>query len=331
MKSRGFLAGQQERGRGSGGLGALPAALAKRADFLPLAMGVTNRKKWMLKPFRNWPGIVPKPLMSQRRVKIGLLPRVQRLVAGGAIPKPLWLDAVLAHPPPFEHLMSGEPPRKLEWREDDRLRRIWQRRNPEASMHPKVLFLDESQLPPSAIEHPADVFVKRQQALMRRGLSEDEAYRRVLEEDEDAKRVDDAEVAAAQAKARAMGASPAAGGMSPPKVTLAEQLLRRFAEEARDSSQPYPRHWFNADGTWRGIGESASIDSKTTRALGRAGAPLADMFAQASLAEEELESRPEEDDDDEPEPTAQPAAEGQPVEGGGGGEGGERPEGSAPK
>ena len=53
------------------------------------------RKKWMLKPFRNWPGVVPKPVLgSPRRVQLELLPRVQQLVAGGVMAKPVWLDAV---------------------------------------------------------------------------------------------------------------------------------------------------------------------------------------------------------------------------------------------
>ena len=261
-------------------------------------MGKTMRKWWMNKPFRNTMGVVPKPHLSSRTVRTDLVPRVEQLVAGGAIPKPVWLDAVLAHPPPLAHRFSGERPVRFEWREEDRLRRIWQRRNPEASMHPKVLFLDESRLPASAIEHPADAFVKKQQALMRRGLSEEEAYRRVAGEQEERRRVADAEVAAAREQARALGASPAGGGGGAPAPDgdgLAARLLRRFAEEARDSGQPYPRHWYHDDGSWRGIGLDDNVDQRTKRAIERQG-ELMHLMRQRDASFEEAATRDETDD-----------------------------------
>jgi hypothetical protein len=230
---------------------------------------MVNKKWFMQKPVRNWRGIVPKPLSSSRAVRVDLLPRTQRLVAGGVIPKPLWLDAMLAHPPPVEHKYTGERPVRFQWREEDRLRRTWQRRNPAASMHPKVLFVDESRLPAgSALEHPADIFVRKQMALMRKGLSEEEAYRRVLNEEEEASRPSRGEVSDAHASARALGATPAQPETS--REGFAERLLRRFAEEARDGKQPYPEHWFNEDGTWRGIGMATQLQGSTRRALERA-------------------------------------------------------------
>ena len=268
---------------------------------------MARRKWWMTKPFRNWMGVVPKPLRTQRTVKLELVPRVEQLVAGGAIAKPLWLDAVLAHPPPVTHKFSGERPVRFQWREDDRLRRIWQRRNPEAAMHPKVLFLDETQLPNSAVvEHPADTFVKRQQRLMRKGLSEEEAYRRVAQQDEERRRVADAEVATAQEQARSLGVTPAIGGAALPGTSggartapdgdgLAARLLRRFAEEARDSGEPYPKHWFDQDGSWRGIGIDDAIGARTSRALDRQRS-LAKLMDEVSL-----DSRTPEDDDDDDE------------------------------
>ena len=168
-----------------------------------------NRKWWMKKPLRNQPGIVPK--RAGRRIVVDLLPRVQQLVSGDVIGRPVWLDAALAHPPPSAHKRKSERPLQLSWSEEDRLRRVWQRRNPEASMHPKVLFLDERSLPEGTqVDHPADVFVREQMRLMRRGLGEDEAYRRVLLRDQQRDSVRVAEVDAARAAAAALGATPAA-------------------------------------------------------------------------------------------------------------------------
>ena len=242
-----------------------------------------SRPWWMPKPYQNRRGVIPKPLYgSPRRIKEDLLPKVENLVIGGAIPKPLWLDAARANPPPPK--IAGRKPEKFEWREEDRLRRVWQRRNPEAaSTFPKVLFLDESSLPPGTqTEHPADEFISKQMELMRRGLSEEEAYRRVQQHMDQQRRVAADDVASARAQASALGASPAegpgsgdteqSGASAPTPRGFAEQLLRRFAEEARDGNQPYPTHWFNADGSWRGIGDPASeISARTMRALNRTG------------------------------------------------------------
>lgn len=239
-------------------------------------------KRWFQpKPYRNWKGIVPKAVVGGRKITIPLVPRVQNLVQGGVIAKPVWLDAVLALPPPTEHKFGGPKPVRFEWREEDRLRRVWQRRNPAAAMHPKVLFLDESKLPPgTATEHPADAFVRRQLALMRKGLSEEEAYRRVLARTQQQQRADAEQVAAAREQARALGADGAGdgGGVGGGRGEgFAARLLRRFAEEAREGNQPYPKHWFfDADdagdgkGGWRGLGEtSAHLDARTSKALGR--------------------------------------------------------------
>lgn len=154
-------------------------------------------------------------------------------------------------------------------------------------MHPKVLFLDETQLPAGTpTQHPADVFVRRQLTLMRKGYSEEEAYRRVLHLQQSKQRIDDDVVAAARAQASAIGAEAATAaedvgtagtagsGDSAAREGFAARLLRRFAEEARDGGQPYPKHWFldkdgvPGKGPWRGIG-AAQVDKRTVRALER--------------------------------------------------------------
>ena len=146
-------------------------------------------------------------------------------------------------------------------------------------------------------------------ALMRRGLSEDEAYRRVQHEIEQKRRVAAEEVAAARAQASAFGATPFegsstgskdGGGAAVPKARgFAETLLRRFAEEAREGNQPYPAHWFNADGSWRGIGDpKTELSTRTVRAINRVGRssglePVTcrnDEDAQAAAAQAEAES-----------------------------------------
>ena len=260
-----------------------------------------GKKWWQKKPFRNTMGVVPKAIVTGRTITHQLLPRVERLVAGGVIPKPLWLAAAHAHPPPLEHKFMGPRPQRFEWREEDRLRRTWQRRNPEASMHPKVLFLDETQLPAGTkTEHPADEFVSKQLRLMRhQGLSEAEAYRRVAQGYRDERRVADDEVAAARAQARAFGATPAQEAEqpqkqqqpSPPKQdSFATRLLRRFAEEAKSSGEAYPRHWFAADGTWKGIGlVEAEMGGRTMRDIKRHGIRAA--VDEAAKAEAEATAR----------------------------------------
>ena len=98
-----------------------------------------RRKKHADKPVRNIRGWIPKEIMTGRKVKVPLVPRVENLIQGGIVPKPLWYEAVRAHPPSFENKVADIVKiQKFEWRDDDRLRRIWQNRNPEASMHPKV-------------------------------------------------------------------------------------------------------------------------------------------------------------------------------------------------
>ena len=240
-----------------------------------------SRPKWFPKPIRNTAGLVPKPITTGRKIKTELVPRVDNLIKGGVIPKPLWYDAVLAHPPTLEHKMAGPRPKRFEWREEDRLRRVWQRRNPEASMFPKVLFLDETQLPPGTqTTHPADVFVRKQLAMMRKhNLSEEEAYRRVLMQQQQKEKIADEEVQAAREQAKALGASPAVDGAQKfLREGFAARLLRRFAEEARDSKQPFPKHWF-ADGPdgergmgeWRGLAQP-ELESKTVKAFERTAA-----------------------------------------------------------
>ena len=98
-----------------------------------------------------------------------------------------------------------EKPVRFEWRQEDLLRRKWQQRNPqEAATHAKVLFLDETQLPEGTqVDHPADEFVRKQMMLMRHGLSEVEAYRRVKQQmDQKKKAMDDVSAARAAARRR---------------------------------------------------------------------------------------------------------------------------------
>lgn len=279
-----------------------------------------SRKWFQPKPERNRMGVVPTVIETGRHIKVDLIPRVERLVQGGIIPKPVWLDAARAHPPPLHHKWSDPvKPTRFEWREEDRLRRTWQRRNPAASMHPKVLFLDETQLPPGTkTEHPADEFVRKQLKLMRvQGLSEEEAYRRVAQAAQEEAQFEDEEVAAARKAAANLGLTPAvpdqssSSSSSSPAASAAKpgeegisgeelfsvRLLRRFAEEARDAGDSYPKHWFNADGSWRGIGQpvESALDRRTTR-------QLKDRAVMAEAAEAEAEARNrmlDEADDDE--------------------------------
>lgn len=196
-----------------------------------------------------WKRLVPLPLVRNRVVKTKMLDRVSQLVKGGVVPKPLWYEAMLAHPPPLK--MQAEKPKRIDFPED-RLRRVWLRRNPESTMHPKTLFVEEAALPATHKEHPADAFVKRQMALMRKGLSEEEAYREVMRQQKQATSASP-EAADARRAAMAFGAMPSGeAGVSGGGV-LNEELLRKFAEEARAARMPYPEHWFAADGSWVGI------------------------------------------------------------------------------
>ena len=84
------------------------------------------------------------------------------------------------------------------------------------------------------------------------------------------------EAETARQQAEAMGAGSADSKPAGPVRTLMQQqLLRRFAEEARDQGLPYPKHWFDADGSWLGIGFDKFRDQlpgKTRRALNYATA-----------------------------------------------------------
>ena len=82
----------------------------------------------------------------------------------------------------------------------------------------------------------------------------------------------------AQLHAEALGATPATASRAPNDVTtttggpsmVAQHLLRRFAEEAREMNQPYPKHWFDAQGGWVGIGKTQSqlaLQTSTLKAL----------------------------------------------------------------
>jgi len=234
-----------------------------------------NPKRWV-KPIGNRLPM-PRVIVSGREVKVSFMERVNSLMRGSIIPKPIWYDAIMAHPPPMK--LKGEKPVRLQW-EEDKLRRTWLRRNPAATQFPKSLFLDPAH-PMANREHPADTFVKQQIAHMRRGDTEEQAYRRVLqkqrEQQEHDGRVRDAEVEEAKQHAAALGAIPAAvaeplrySGTEGPS-TVAQQLLRRFAEEAKEAGQPYPKHWFDANGAWVGIGKTqeTGLQGSTLKALSK--------------------------------------------------------------
>lgn len=200
-----------------------------------------------------------------------MLERVSALVKGGVMHKPLWFDAMLAHPPPVK--VKGPKPIRLQW-DDDRLRNIYLRRNPAATLQPKALFLDPTR-PEASHEHEADTFIKKQKSYMRKGASEEEAYRLVLKElkaaAEEQERIRQSEVENAREQAAALGATPSIGGKPKVTPTMAEQLLRLFAEEARDAGQAFPKHWFGdgGKGAWLGISGSLSQDmlAKTQNVL----------------------------------------------------------------
>ena len=78
----------------------------------------------------------------------------------------------------------------------------------------------------------------------------------------------------------------------PVRTLMQQQLLRRFAEEARDQGLPYPKHWFDADGSWLGIGFNQFRDQlpgKTRRALNYA-------TAEADAVQDVLGVRPDPSD-----------------------------------
>ena len=219
--------------------------------------------------------LVPKSVSSARKIKLSLLERVEPLLKGQVIATPLWYEAMKAHPP-LPKTTWTKKPRLLQFPED-RLKRVWLRRNPWATMHPKVLFHEEEGLHASQTEHPADAFVKRQMELMRKGLSEDDAYRQAAKHQEQ-QTVASPEATEALAAARAFGATPggdAAGEAGEPAAAssggsgggglVKQALLRRFAEEARDAKLPYPKNWFDKDGNWTGIPTSTAASAARRR------------------------------------------------------------------
>lgn len=209
-----------------------------------------------------------KPMVSGRKVRTTLLQRVERLVEGNVIPRPVWYDAALAHPPPPR--LQVDRPKNLVFPEDE-LRREWLRRNPAATMVPKALFLEEDSIPAELREHPGDVFVKKQMGLIEKGMDPDEAYRAVKAEQDREASVEELETQTARKVAAALGAAPADDSKGS-RIRAQQQLLRRFAEEARDMGLPYPKHWFAEDGSWKGIGAQslrASLAANTRRALDR--------------------------------------------------------------
>ena len=107
----------------------------------------------------DWHHQIPRVIVTGRKVKKSLLERVDRLVRGNVVPKPLWFDVALAHPPPST--FRAKKPKALHFPEDE-LRRVWLRRNPSATMHPKALFLEDDAVPAPYRRHPADAFVERQ-------------------------------------------------------------------------------------------------------------------------------------------------------------------------
>ena len=118
--------------------------------------------------------------------------------------------------------------------------------------------------------------------MMRRGVPEEEAYRRVKQQQAEKRRVDDAEATLAQQQAQSLGLSPAARSAAtassadtaaPGERTregFAARLLRRFAEEARAGGQPYPLQWFDDKGRWIGIATDDPVSKRTARAFERA-------------------------------------------------------------
>ena len=102
--------------------------------------------------------------------------------------------------------------------------------------------------------------------LMERGYPREEAYRKVQREErerERARALEAEEARQAVALGAASAAAPADSGADA-KARLQQQLLRRFAEEARDAGLAYPKRWFAADGSWIGIKKSAPASGAAT-------------------------------------------------------------------
>lgn len=153
--------------------------------------------------FSRMLNLTPKSVSNARKIKLSLLERVEPLLKGQVITTPLWYDAMKAHPPLPKSGWTKKP-RLLEFPED-KLKRVWLRRNPWATMHAKSLFHEEEGL--HASQHPADAFVKRQMELMRKGMDEDDAYRQTVKQQEQ-QTVASPEATEALAAARAFGATP---------------------------------------------------------------------------------------------------------------------------
>jgi hypothetical protein len=208
-----------------------------------------------------------KPFLTGRKIKTTLMGRVDMLLRGKLIPRPLWYDAALAHPPGLR-INPINKPQAITFPEDE-LRHEWIRRNPAATMVPKSLFLEEESVPPELRTHPGDTFTERQMELIEQGVDPDEAYNMVKAEQEREGSVRALEDQSARKVAAALGAAPADEGEGG-RMRVQTQLLRRFAEEARDMGLPYPKHWFDHDGSWKGMGAQllrASLDGSTRRAL----------------------------------------------------------------
>ena len=223
--------------------------------------------------FSRMLNLTPKSVSNARKIKLSLLERVEPLLKGQVITTPLWYDAMKAHPPLPKSGWTKKP-RLLEFPED-KLKRVWLRRNPGATMHAKSLFHEEEGL--HASQHPADAFVKRQMELMRKGMDEDDAYRQTVKQQEQ-QTVASPEATEALAAARAFGATPgneAAGETGEAAATssgsgsgsglLKQALLRKFAEEAREAKLPYPSHWFDKNGNWTGIPTTPSPSAASRR------------------------------------------------------------------
>ena len=169
-------------------------------------------------------------MRSGRVVRRHLLQRVGSLVKGGVIPRPLWFDAMLAHPPPPP--LRLPKPHKITFAEDD-LRRTWLRRNRRRRCGRRRSSSRTTRCR-HARDHPADAFAARRMELMERGYPREEAYRKVQREERERERARALEAEEARQQAVALGAASAAGRppiLAPtrtPASATAQQLLRRL-------------------------------------------------------------------------------------------------------
>mmetsp|Transcript_14821 Transcript_14821/g.19157 ORF Transcript_14821/g.19157 Transcript_14821/m.19157 type:complete len:157 (+) Transcript_14821:366-836(+) len=98
--------------------------------------------------------------------KRNLLMHTHSLLRNGAIPKPLWYDAVVRNPP-FAPPPVG-PLKEITFPEDKLLRRYYEK-NPSSKDEVIDVFDDASKV-------PAAVFVSKQLKLINTGIPEEEAY-----------------------------------------------------------------------------------------------------------------------------------------------------------